>query len=197
MAPFPEAERIFTCLRHGKTDKHQDDRRRQLNAVGKEQATVRRIALGSPTFDLVIVPDTDRAKATARIIAGDDVPMVIVDALYSEPSKDVELNAMADALGYKPLAVYYKEPFGKPLFRAHGNRAWPNVFLAARSRDAKNILVIGSAMLLPAMGEAALSETNEDATALIEMNPGECCGFKLDVWDCDVSYRVHKTTLID
>jgi len=198
----------LTVLRHGSSTKPADksyeaDLARQLTDKGVAQAKARGDML-KQEFDLVIASPTKRCVKTAALVAGiDESEAVTLDELFydgqSEQSKAID--ALFNALGYAPLAYYLMSKGGHHVL-AHGENAWQALMVEietnARAKDTfgsgyaepKSVLVVGHAVLTPAMVFASIGHPpmSQDENNLVNANLGECEGFSCSVENNKAGY---------
>lgn len=165
-----------TWLRHGKSLKAPKDLDRVLCQEGEIQAQQRRIKLGSPKFDLAIASHASRAVATGELVSDQTEVLTLVE-LYTPSGKDgEELDALFAKLGYASLEEY-KKAGGWPLLERYARIAIAAVKDASTKRNAKNVLVVGHAVLLNAIGFVL---DRQGSQTLWAIPLGECEGFMDD-----------------
>jgi broad specificity phosphatase PhoE len=174
----------ITFIRHGNTNKAENDLDRQLTKLGIQQAQERRQALLNPKFDLVFSSIADRARDTAAIIAGIKASEVILlEELYL-PKNPVDKKAIDDmfaALGYSPLRAYRDADVTGALIRYGMNGAMA-IFSAIFTEETKNnifvdnVLVVGSAVLTNAIVSAVASG---DTDLILDAALGEAEGISV------------------
>lgn len=184
-------EVVVTYIRHGNTAKAATDRERQLTEKGYEQARARGQKLGQG-FDLVLASAVDRAIRTAEGIVDNqpDLKIIPVEELYTPPGPIGEaITALSNRLGYKPLREYLEEDGTGALYE-YAKRAGTAVTKHILEHDAKNILVIGHAVLMSAAGLSvrgicmcrACRQTSGGSInlldTLLDVQFGECEGFR-------------------
>lgn len=172
----------ITFVRHGNTNKAENDLDRRLTEIGVQQARERRQALLNPKFDLVLSSIAPRARDTAAIIAGIDMSSVItLEALYlpKDPCDKKAIDDMFDSFGYAPLRAYRNADVTNALVR-YGKNGAAAIFYAISAKIEKdvsidNILVVGHAVLLNAIVAHMVGDTN----IIIDISLGEAKGLSI------------------
>ena len=181
--------------RHSLTAPNEDDSKRKLTPEGEKLARkVRRTNPGP--YHLVLHSPVMRARDTARELTAAMVPShwSPVDELYPRkgtPEGD-PIWALFAELGNVPLPQYYAHQKGE-VMREYGMRTW-NAIKAAISKCERaswatdlnnlNVLIVGHAICLNAMGHAAVKYvgTGEDIVRRCDQLDEifvECSGFRL------------------
>lgn len=175
----------LVVLRHAKAEQGPDDALRPLSALGVEQARKRRRALGDPRFDIIAASSAARTISTAALVSEVVESSVIkFDALYSDTTSEQGrvLDALFEKLLYAPCSAYYAQEGGE-VVREHGVAAWAVVRDLLTKTIIRSMLVVGHAVLLPAMAQVACIGKPVLVEQLGELNLGECEGFELTLND--------------
>ena len=165
-------------IRHGKSAKVQppaSDLKRSLNEEGQQQAERRGAKLGSIHFNLVLSSPAIRAVETAGII-GAGPAVSALPQLYIPDNEDGKfLDALFERLGYATLREYEENGAAAPLQRSAlaTIRAIQMCLMMVARRE--NILVVGHAILLNAIGVCLQGRTGKEA--LHDFLMKECEGF--------------------
>jgi len=170
----------ITFVRHGNTNKAENDLDRQLTDRGHQQAIHRgkRLALGS-TFDLGLSSHAVRAIVTRTLLleAQDDpegIPVTEAAELYAPTGEDGDrLDELVAEIGSYLFRPYWEKD--AKLFQRYAGPAIRKIRDAAMETDARNILVVGHAILLNALGFMLTSDVR-----LLDFEIGECQGFVLE-----------------
>ena len=154
----------FTFVRHSIAPKHPEnpaDDLRELSSEGRDLARTCRKKLGDPAFDLILAAPRLRHRETALLVAGADsmAPTIPLAELFTPDGPDGPmLESMFDRIGYKSLKDYFDQGTTEEVqcLRRYGLRAWSTVCEKAFERRAKDVLIVGSAIFIPATLEASL-----------------------------------------
>jgi hypothetical protein len=180
---------FINFIRHAHAAKGDDgsDESRQLTDVGASQARHRRLALGNPTYDLLLASPMKRAVSTMALVGDVSAERIhIVPELYPDPKRD-PLGTRLDALfhkpklGYAPVSKYLKAKGGSAVLE-HGAIAWKALAAQIESSRWFRIGICGHAVSLPAIGIAACGphpQTDHFRQQLLEANLGEAEGFAM------------------
>lgn len=175
----------LTVLRHAQAVEGLDDFLRPLNTLGVEQARKRRETLGNPTFGIIAASPTTRTVSTAALVSETLESSVIkFDALcsYTTSEQGKTLDALFKKLLYAPCSAYYAEEGGEAVHE-HGVAAWAVVLDLLTKTITRSMLLVGHAVLLPAMGQAACTSKPALVEQLGKLNLGECEGYELTLND--------------
>ena len=140
-------------LRHAKADLGDSDLTRDLDEVGRDQVKARWKQLEGTTFDLVVSSIAPRAFSTAGKVGDVDYNKIqALPEMYWDIESDIgrAIDIMFETLKYAPLSEYLKHKLGS-LVRVHAEGAWSAFEKIAKTSHAINILIVGHAVLLPAM----------------------------------------------
>jgi len=164
---------------------HEADMARAPSEKGFAQITARRNQLGV-IFDKVFSSPAVRCMQTASGVASTPVTKVtqLISLCFEEPTTPVgcAFDALFHQLGYAPLISYLVSKHGY-LVREHGESAW-QALMNDLDGSQKNVLVVGHAVLLPAMVFSQLHDVRSPmANALLNCNLGECEGYTVLVED--------------
>lgn len=176
------AETVVTYIRHGNTGKAKTDRERQLTEKGYEQARARGQKLGQ-RFDLVLASAVDRAVRTAEGIIDNqpDLKIIPVEELYTPPGPVGEaITALSDKLGYATLSKYMQEEGGMVAMNIYALRAGAAITKHILEHDGQNVLVVGHAVLLNAIGYYT-GWFHPTIHTLLDVQLGECEGFRFSL----------------
>lgn len=170
---------VYTIVRHGQAERGEKDFPRKLTEMGRAQVRGRRVALGEPTFDLVIASPATRALETAEIIAGVNLLSIsLCDALY-EPSNrsDCEvITGLFAEIGYAPFRIYTVEaPYEFGRYTIEVGAAIKKLI----PPQASQILVVGHAVLLNCLILSMIGEDDRYADLVLDANLGEAEGFRV------------------
>ena len=179
----------ITLLRHGKADKTLPDHRlHPLSEVGIAQAVNRRTKLDEPKYDLVLHSHLLRARQTALTVAGLDEgnETLEIKSLFPEDSdpRMAAVNELFDKLGYAPLSAYEAQARGSldSIALEMKSDVWNAIARAFFRHDRiQNVLLVGHAVLLPALCQALTGQAAPFAADLL----GECEGYEL--WATDLN----------
>lgn len=170
----------FTLIRHGKTDKAFSSyhRAHPLSSEGVCQALNCRIALGRPRFDLVLCSILRRSRETALIVANTSRSSLtgIPGLFYEvEDPRGVALDQAFEELGYVSLQDYLQLPEVKGNIESLAKESLDHIVTKVEEVSAENILVVGHAVLLQALGREM---TGKDRP-FTDRRIGECQGFQI------------------
>ncbi len=153
-------------IRHANTGKHEDDDKRQITELGGRQAQERHRILGGSTgqdirFDLVLISPKLRCEQTAQIVIGNEAllaeggttPIIkMPELIYAGGAMDKAIDDLFAKYKYAPLTQYMADERGKYLIPAYGILAAQAVLgQIALHPEAKNVLIVGHAICLPAI----------------------------------------------
>lgn len=184
----------ITFIRHGHTEWHEDDLQRVLSARGTEHAVECRVKLGNPSFDLMLVSRAIRTRQTGEIISGSQ--KIGAEEIHSLlPPPDPDLDALFNKLGYAPLRAYLDaDNLGAQKLMYWAQVAASNIrdkvimralgLESGRASGGLSILVVGHAVVLPAVGfelcRTVTGDLPDECGEVMLLNLGECEGFQLD-----------------
>ena len=168
-------------FRHAKADpKPHLDRLRTLSDKGREQALQLKLALGRPTYDLVIASPALRAVQTAALLTGrGESEVITIPELHWEynPEFAAAMDGWYPRLTGKTPSAYYAEPNGA-LLCAHNERARETVWAKIVERKAAHVSITSHAVLAPGLGQAFCSN-NRPMIAFLDLNLPEAAGFRM------------------
>lgn len=187
----------ITFVRHANTGKAEKDEDRRITPEGEHQASRRRELLGNPSFNKALVSPLERTAQTARLIAGSNVQMESIRALFTDddPAKDI-INAMFGKLKYSSLRTYHdqSEPADWLALQDYAARTIEKIGNHIPN-DAEDfhLLVVGHAVIVPAYGLATVEGCEEFAKIFLDINLGECEGYTLHLnrWTGVTKIDVH------
>jgi broad specificity phosphatase PhoE len=165
----------ITFVRHGNTDKTKRDEDRCLTEKGREQARQFKVKY-RVTPQLVLSSNARRALETAQVIVeGRQCPIKTLAELYLAANQaELEvIEALFAAHGYAPLATYLAAD--RKFFEQYAMRAASMIRQLAATEGANDVLVVGHAIVLNAIGR----EFSSDPRLLTTMI-GEAEGFSID-----------------
>lgn len=165
----------ITFVRHGNTDRSDRDEDRRLTEKGREQARIFK-ARYRLAPQLALSSNAHRALETASVILeGQECPINVLAELYLAVGK-VEtdaINGLFAVHGYAPLATYIAAD--PEFFERYATRAAALIRKHAESAGADDVMVVGHAILLNAIG-LEFSNDPRLLTAFI----GEVEGFTIE-----------------
>lgn len=178
----------ITLVRHGKADKTSslNHRLHNLSEVGRAQARERREKLGNPQFDLVLHSILPRAQETARLVAGidDETDTIEIPGLYMAENdpRELVIDKAFEKLGYASLELYLIE--AEIAISSLVMESQAEIERAVRESGATDILIVGHAVLLQALGKS-LTGMGLMGTGLPfnTCSVGECGGFRFTIED--------------
>jgi broad specificity phosphatase PhoE len=152
-----------------------------LRGQAFEQAVRRRSELGNPSYNKVLTSHADRACLTGRHIASENSRIFIMPALYGydpedHPSLFAKTNEAFAKLKYAPYKDYLAHEHGN-VFVECGQKMWEAV--REIIGDAGRTLVVSHAVIMNAMGIAAIGDNPGVARVLEELAFEECEGYRL------------------
>jgi len=203
---------VFYVIRHANAPKMegQPDETRKLSEEGREKARKCGTELGKPNADLVLAPPCLRHRETAILVTGPEnrAPTIIVPELFTPSGPDEKiLNAAFNRFGYEPLGSYLDKGSNAEVqcLRRFGITSWAAVISATERHSPAlrfyggrdpfvKVVVIGSAIYIPAMLLAAASDLDEETKqAILDWNTPDCGVARL-VYDNDQKKVLEITT---
>ena len=190
---------VVTCLRHAIAELVNGqvaDKDRLLSEQGIRQARERRLKLGNPQFALVLHSPVRRAKQTALIIADmtdSDQRLVAIPQICLPPKPENQQQAQEKAAideSFQALGNCALRNYLGPTQSANSLRGFVrrSIFYleermgAAELADSDRMLIIGHAVLLPALGHEWLMIHSHPTLALrmLDVVLNETQGFEIE-----------------
>ncbi|MEA2715262.1 MAG: hypothetical protein QOG91_290 [Candidatus Parcubacteria bacterium] len=179
----------ITLICHGNDDDHRDRQTISLSITGKYLAFRCGLRLGYPKFDLAIHSSTSATLETAEMVAYGTSEFALIPELFygSDDPRGVKIEYLQGILGYAPLGAYFR--FGaEAAIMSLAQNAVGAVSRVINKSQARNILVVGHAILLPAIG-SILADGHSGFVESMVLGP--CHGFILQLIDKKAENIIH------